>query len=91
MLVGIDGLDGLFGMHGSCRSNDYRLQAFMFEHFIVVLVQSHTKWLQVCLGPFKLGGIGGARSDEFRTRSSFEEVQSMTLAHAAEAGTADFH
>lgn len=90
MLIGIDRLDRLLGMYSSRRRNDDSLETLMLQHGIIVLVQTDTKWLQVLLGPFELCRVWRAGGDEFSTGSAFEEVQCMALAHATEAGAADF-
>lgn len=62
----------------------------MLEHVVVVLVQPDTEWFKMSFGPFELDRVRRAGSDQFSSRSTFEEVQGMALAHTAKAGTADF-
>lgn len=91
VLVGFNRLDCLLGVNSGRGCNHDSLQTLMLQHIVVVLVQRHAKWNQVCLGPFELSGIWRTGGDEFSARSALQEVQGVTLAHAAETGAADLH
>lgn len=45
MLIRIDCLDRLIGMHAGDRGNDDGLQAIVTEHLIVRFIKGHAKWL----------------------------------------------
>lgn len=90
VLVSCNRLECLFGVHCSGRGDHHGNQALVLEHVVVVLVQSDAEGLEMGLGPFELDGVRGAGSDQFSSRSTFEEVEGMALAHTAKAGTTNF-
>ena len=89
VLVRVDGLDGLLGVHRCHRRYHHRLQALVLQHLVVVRVQLGAVRLQVLLAPcdfFLVGTVGG---DQLGARCAVEEVEGVTGAHAAEAGDGD--
>lgn len=62
---------------------------FDLEHLIVVLVETDAKRYEVRLSPCDLRHIRCEGGDQIGARCAGEEVQGMTLAHAAEAGNSD--
>jgi hypothetical protein len=90
VLVSCNRLERLFGVHCSGRGDNHGNQALVLEHVVVVLVQPDAEGLEMSLSPFQLDGVRGASSDQFSSRSTFEEVEGMALAHTAKAGTANF-
>lgn len=90
MLLGIDGLDGLLGVHGCGRCDNDGFQAFLLQHIVVVLVELDSVGSKVDLGPFDLSVVRGAGGDELRAGSALQEVEGVALAHAAEARATDF-
>lgn len=89
VLASLNGLDGLFSVHGGRGSNDDGLQAFVLQHVLIVLVGRDSVRTKVRPGPFQLRVVRSANGDEVCTGSTLQEVEGMTLAHAAQTGTAN--
>lgn len=89
VLASLNGLNGLFSVHGGRGRNDDGLQAFVLQHVLVVLVCRDSVRSKVGLGPFQFRVVRSADGDKVCTGSTLQEVEGMTLAHAAQTGTAN--
>jgi hypothetical protein len=89
MEIGINGFDSLFSMHRSHGCNDHSLQAFLFEHLIIVLIQTNSKRFEVLLSPLNFFVVGCAGCYKLCPWSAVQEMSGMSFAHAAEACAGD--
>ena len=89
MLVHVDGLDGLLGVHRRHRRYHHRLQALVLQHLVVVCVQLGAVRLQVLLAPCDFFLVGSEGGDQLGARRAVEEVEGVTGSHTAEAGDGD--
>jgi hypothetical protein len=85
----LHGLDSLLCVHGCGSTNDDSLETRLLNHLLVVIVQGDSMWLKVDLGPSHLLRVGSKGSDELSAGSAVEEVDGMSLAHAAEASSSN--
>ena len=89
MQIRLDGFDRLLSMHSCHAGNDDCLQPLLLDHLFVRGVDSDTPWLEVLFRPLDFALVWCAGCDELGAGCAVEEVQGVTLAHAAEACAGD--
>lgn len=89
MLARLDAGNGLRSVRRRSRGNADGLEALVVEHIMVVLVDGDARRREVLLGPLSLLRIRRRDSNELCARNRLEEVEGVSLAHAAETGDAN--